>query len=175
MVRRSLNGWRSAAAASGFSAAIALLIIASSRSPAPSDLLARSDRLARSDLLAQISDESGIPTLRVGGRGRKLKTSLVDLLGRLHATRRGNGSGEATRRGKGSGEHGAASSRGQGSGKKGVTKMGTLAFEKYAYENHQVIDSGLVGLSGWGTARAEDAQGTPTQSHISPSILVYED
>ena len=26
-----------------------------------------------------------------------------------------------------------------------------------------------------GTARAEDAQGTPAQSHISPSILVYED
>jgi len=26
-----------------------------------------------------------------------------------------------------------------------------------------------------GTARAEDAQGTPTESHISPSILVYED
>jgi len=26
-----------------------------------------------------------------------------------------------------------------------------------------------------GTTRAEDAQGTPTQSHISPSILVYED
>jgi len=26
-----------------------------------------------------------------------------------------------------------------------------------------------------GTARAEDAQGTPTQSHISPRILVYED
>ena len=25
-----------------------------------------------------------------------------------------------------------------------------------------------------GTARAEDAQGTPTQNHISPSILVYE-
>ena len=25
------------------------------------------------------------------------------------------------------------------------------------------------------TARAEDAQGTPNQSHISPSILVYED
>jgi len=35
-----------------------------------------------------------------------------------------------------------------------------------------MIDSGLVGR---GTARAEDAQGTPTQSHISPSILVYED
>ena len=32
-----------------------------------------------------------------------------------------------------------------------------------------VIDSGL------GTTRAEDAQGTPTQGHISPSILVYED
>jgi len=30
-------------------------------------------------------------------------------------------------------------------------------------------------LSGRGTTRAEDAQGTPTQSHISPSILVYED
>ena len=26
-----------------------------------------------------------------------------------------------------------------------------------------------------GAARAEDAQGTPTQSHIPPSILVYED
>ena len=25
------------------------------------------------------------------------------------------------------------------------------------------------------TARAEDAQGTPTQSHTSPSILVYEE
>jgi len=30
-------------------------------------------------------------------------------------------------------------------------------------------------LSGRGTVRAEDAQGTPTQSHTSPSILVYED
>ena len=26
-----------------------------------------------------------------------------------------------------------------------------------------------------GTTRAVDAQGTPTQCHISPSILVYED
>jgi len=26
-----------------------------------------------------------------------------------------------------------------------------------------------------GTTRAEDAQGTPAQSHISPSMLVYED
>ena len=30
-------------------------------------------------------------------------------------------------------------------------------------------------VSGRGTTRAEDAHGTPTQSHISPSILVYED
>ena len=30
-------------------------------------------------------------------------------------------------------------------------------------------------LSGTGTTRAEDDQGPPTQSHISPSILVYED
>ena len=30
-------------------------------------------------------------------------------------------------------------------------------------------------FTGRGTARAEDAQGTPTQSYISPSILVYED
>ena len=37
-----------------------------------------------------------------------------------------------------------------------------------------MIDSGLVG-SGRGTARAEDAQGIPTQSHVSPSILVYKD
>ena len=31
------------------------------------------------------------------------------------------------------------------------------------------IDPGL------GTARAENAEGTPTQSHTSPSILVYEE
>ena len=37
-----------------------------------------------------------------------------------------------------------------------------------------MIDSGLVG-SGRGTTGAEHAQGTPTQSHISPSLLVYED
>jgi hypothetical protein len=30
-------------------------------------------------------------------------------------------------------------------------------------------------LSGRGAARAEDAQGTPTQGHVSPSSLVYED
>ena len=40
-----------------------------------------------------------------------------------------------------------------------------------------VKDSGLVISTdfGRGTARTEDVQGTPTQSHISPSILVYED
>lgn len=104
MAPRSLDGWRSAAAASGLAAVIALaVLVASSRSPEPSALLAR------------INDASGIPTLQVGGRGRALKTSLVNLLGRLHATRRG----------KGSGEH-------------GVAKTGKLLFEKYALENHQV-------------------------------------
>ena len=41
----------------------------------------------------------------------------------------------------------------------------------------ELIDSGLVNLSGLGATRAEDAQGTPTQtqSRISPGILVYED
>ena len=43
-----------------------------------------------------------------------------------------------------------------------------------------LIDTGLGwfwlnGFSGGGAARAEDAPGTPAQSHISPSILVYED
>ena len=34
----------------------------------------------------------------------------------------------------------------------------------------------LIALFAWrGTTRAEDAQGIPTQSHVSPSILVYED
>ena len=32
----------------------------------------------------------------------------------------------------------------------------------------------LSTISGRGTRRAEDAQGTPTQTHVSPSILVYE-
>ena len=37
---------------------------------------------------------------------------------------------------------------------------------------HLMIDSGLVGSTD--TTRAEDAQGTPTQSHTTRSILVYE-
>jgi len=40
---------------------------------------------------------------------------------------------------------------------------------------HVFVGKGDGHDSGRGTARAEDAQGTPTQSHISPSILVYED
>jgi len=36
-----------------------------------------------------------------------------------------------------------------------------------------MISSELVGSTD--TTRAEDAQGTPNQSHISPSILLYED
>jgi len=35
-----------------------------------------------------------------------------------------------------------------------------------------MMDSGLAGR---GAVRAEDAQVTPTQSHVSTSILVYED
>jgi hypothetical protein len=35
--------------------------------------------------------------------------------------------------------------------------------------------SPLVTPCGRGTVRAEDAQRTPTQSHILPSVLVYED
>jgi hypothetical protein len=43
-----------------------------------------------------------------------------------------------------------------------------------------MMESGLVGStyahsSGRGTARAKNAQGTPAQSRISPSILVYEE
>ena len=37
-----------------------------------------------------------------------------------------------------------------------------------------VIDSELLG-SERGAERAEDAQGTPTQSHIQSSTLVYEE
>jgi len=38
-----------------------------------------------------------------------------------------------------------------------------------------LIVSGLVGSADFHTTRAEYAQGSPNQSHISPSILVYED
>ena len=39
----------------------------------------------------------------------------------------------------------------------------------------RIIDSGLVDLSRRCAARAEDAEGTPDQSHISQSILGFED
>ena len=40
----------------------------------------------------------------------------------------------------------------------------------------RLTDAELVGSTdGRGTARVEDAQGTPTQSHVFPSILVCED
>jgi len=35
--------------------------------------------------------------------------------------------------------------------------------------------TGVIDLSGRGTTREEDGHGTPTQSHISPRMLVYED
>jgi len=41
------------------------------------------------------------------------------------------------------------------------------------YSTFNISDS--LDLSGRGTTRTEDAQGTPTQSHISPSKLVYEE
>ena len=48
-----------------------------------------------------------------------------------------------------------------------------LTFGKPVRVNgHTRVDRLRVGR---GAARAEDAQGTPTQSHISPSILVNED
>jgi len=46
-----------------------------------------------------------------------------------------------------------------------------LAFLKEGRSWHRVV----IDLSGRGAAREEVAQGTPTQSHILPSILVYED
>ena len=52
-------------------------------------------------------------------------------------------------------------------------------------EEREALAAGVAGLPPdlhpprWGTgrdaAKAEDAQGTPTQNHISPSILVNEE
>ena len=52
-------------------------------------------------------------------------------------------------------------------------------FHVSSLRNKLPLDAGArlglsLDLSERGTMRAEDAQGTPTQSHISPSILVYE-
>ena len=40
---------------------------------------------------------------------------------------------------------------------------------------YRPVNFAAVTGSGRGTTRADDAQGAPTQSHISPSILVYEE
>ena len=53
---------------------------------------------------------------------------------------------------------------------------GSVFFRDAIFGELWSIDSGLVGSTdfhGRGAARAEDAQGTPTQRHISPSILVH--
>ena len=41
--------------------------------------------------------------------------------------------------------------------------------------NESMMDSVFVGSTGRGTTSAEDVQETPTQSHISPSILISEE
>ena len=56
-----------------------------------------------------------------------------------------------------------------------IGEVGSSEFEISAFL--MLIDLGLISSPdfGSGTARAEDAQRTPTQSHISPRILVYEE
>ena len=50
------------------------------------------------------------------------------------------------------------------------------AFVCHENDETEVIDSPHSrDLSGSGTTRAEDAQWTPDQSNIPPSVLVYED
>jgi len=60
---------------------------------------------------------------------------------------------------------------------KGRFEAVKLVVKRAAVLLYNVIDAGLVGSTDGGrdATRAEDAQGTPAQSHISPSILVYED
>ena len=45
-------------------------------------------------------------------------------------------------------------------------------FRKWRIPNGRIT---IRAYTGRGTTRAEDAQGTPTHSHISPSVLVYEE
>ena len=57
----------------------------------------------------------------------------------------------------------------------GMLRWLLLSWEqKKILHSHAKIKVGWF-ISGRGTTRAEDAQGTPTQSHTSPSILVYAD
>jgi hypothetical protein len=58
-------------------------------------------------------------------------------------------------------------------GLRGYSKVDTLRLWYKPVNFGATIDSGLVD-PGSGAARAEDAEGTPTQSHISPSVLVYQ-
>ena len=44
-----------------------------------------------------------------------------------------------------------------------------------AADGDPITESHSRDLSGRGAARTEDAQGTPTQRHISPSVLVYKE
>jgi len=51
--------------------------------------------------------------------------------------------------------------------------FGCITCAEFARQRPKILNR-FSFISGKGAARAEDAQGTPTQSHISPSILVYE-
>ena len=55
-----------------------------------------------------------------------------------------------------------------------VKSLSHASLSRLASCLHQILPRDIIRV-GRGTARAEDAQGTPTQSHISPSTLVYED
>ena len=63
-------------------------------------------------------------------------------------------------------------------GGRGIRKLGLFGSSCHTVGDSRLTRRGTThsrDISGRGAARAEDAQGTPTQSHISPSILVYED
>ena len=62
--------------------------------------------------------------------------------------------------------------------KRRVRKLGLFGSSCLSFGDSRLTRRGTThsrDLSGRGAARAEDAQGTPTQSHISSSIQVYED
>ena len=50
-----------------------------------------------------------------------------------------------------------------------------FAGDDFLFTVHRLLFADDRLRSGRGTTRAEDAQGTPTQSHVSPSILVFAD
>jgi len=53
--------------------------------------------------------------------------------------------------------------------------QGWLAQRIFIHHIHRGMSPSTTRSRRTGAARAEDAQGTPTQSHISPSILVHEE